>query len=152
MRYINVLSEYQKKTYAVKDGYKLEVRKNQMLAKGAAYASKGKSKLKVKEEGKVLETHKDRIVIGIQEMFTKPLFGLIPHKNKNGEEVFKGEILTTGALDIREYKDIVGDIQTQRYIIREVKKVYMAQGQDLNDKHIEVVIKQLFSKVFVEDS
>jgi DNA-directed RNA polymerase subunit beta' len=55
-------------------------------------------------------------------------------------------------LDIKEYKDIVWDLQTQRYIIREVKKVYMAQGQDLNDKHIEVVIKQLFSKVFVEDS
>jgi DNA-directed RNA polymerase subunit beta' len=55
-------------------------------------------------------------------------------------------------LDAREYKDIVGDLLTQRYIIREVKKVYMAQGQDLNDKHIEVVIKQLFSKVFIEDS
>lgn len=152
MRYINILSEYQKKTYVVKDGYTLEVRKGQTLAKGAVYASKAKSKLKVKEEGKVLETHKDRIVLGLQETFTKPLFGLNAYKSKNGEEVFKGEILTNGALDIKEYKDIVGDIQTQRYIIREVKKVYMAQGQDLNDKHIEVVIKQLFSKVFVEDS
>lgn len=99
-----------------------------------------------------METHKDRIVIGVQETYTKPLLGLTAFKSKNGEEVYKGEILTYGALNIKEYKDIVGDIQTQRYIIREVKKVYMAQGQDLNDKHIEVVIKQLFSKVFVEDS
>jgi DNA-directed RNA polymerase subunit beta' len=60
--------------------------------------------------------------------------------------------LTNGALDVKEYKNIVGDLETQRYIIREVKKVYSAQGQDLNDKHIEVVIKQLFSKVFIEDS
>ncbi|MBR6908167.1 hypothetical protein IKN40_06945 [bacterium] len=50
-----------------------------------------------------------------------------------------------------EYKKIVGDIQAQRYIISESKKVYAAQGQDLNDKHIEVVVKQLFSKVFIED-
>ena len=50
-----------------------------------------------------------------------------------------------------EYKKIVWDIQAQRYIISESKKVYAAQGQDLNDKHIEVVVKQLFSKVFIED-
>lgn len=99
-----------------------------------------------------METHKDRIVLGIQETVTKPLLGLTPLKTKNGEEIFKGEILTNGALDVKEYKEIVGDVLTQRYIIREVKKVYSAQGQDLNDKHIEVVIKQLFSKVFVEDS
>ena len=40
----------------------------------------------------------------------------------------------------------------QRYIIREAKKVYSDQGQSLNDKHMEIVVKQLFSKVFVEDS
>ena len=50
-----------------------------------------------------------------------------------------------------EYKNIVGDLQAQRYIISESKRVYASQGQDLNDKHIEVVVKQLFSKVFIED-
>lgn len=152
MRYINIVSEYQKKTYVVKEWYAVAVKKWQVLSKWWVYATKTKSKLKVKEEGKVLEIHKDRIVLGAQEIITKPLFGLTPLKSKNGEDVFKWEILTNGALDIREYKDIVWDVQTQRYIIREVKKVYSAQGQDLNDKHIEVVIKQLFSKVFVEDS
>ncbi|HCY20684.1 TPA: hypothetical protein DIC40_02305 [Patescibacteria group bacterium] len=55
-------------------------------------------------------------------------------------------------MDIREYKEIVGDLLAQKYIIRETKKVYASQGQDLNDKHIEVIVKQLFSKVFIEDS
>jgi DNA-directed RNA polymerase subunit beta' len=100
----------------------------------------------------VLETHKDRIVLGVQETFTRALMGLTALKTKDGTEVFKGEVLTNGALDVKEYKNIVGDLETQRYIIREVKKVYSAQGQELNDKHIEVVIKQLFSKVFIEDS
>jgi hypothetical protein len=45
--------------------------------------------LKIKEEGMVLETHKDRIVLGIQEAYTRPLLGLNALKNKNGEEVFK---------------------------------------------------------------
>ena len=48
--------------------------------------------------------------------------------------------------------DIVGDLQAQKYIIKEVKKVYSSQGQDVNDRHIEVIVRQIFSKVFVEDS
>lgn len=55
-------------------------------------------------------------------------------------------------MSIKEYKNVVGDLEAQKYIIREIKKVYGSQGQDLNDKHIEVVVKQLFSKVFIEDS
>ncbi|MCR5412890.1 MAG: hypothetical protein K6E76_08155 [Patescibacteria group bacterium] len=64
----------------------------------------------------------------------------------------KGEILTNGALDVSEYKDIVGDLAAQQYIIKEAKKTYSDQGQDLNDKHIEIIVKQIFSKVFIEDS
>jgi DNA-directed RNA polymerase subunit beta' len=73
-------------------------------------------------------------------------------KPDNGQKVYKGEILTTGSLDIKEYMDIVGDLEAQKYIIREVKKVYSSQGQDLNDRHIEVIVRQIFSKVFIEDA
>ena len=120
--------------------------------KGGVFASKGTSKLKVNEEGKVLEVDGDAVILGVQEVFSKSLFGLLPKKNKSGESVLKGEILTTGALNIMEYKQIVGDLQAQRYIINEAKKVYSDQGQDLNDKHMEIIVKQLFSKVFIEDS
>lgn len=141
-----------------------------MLAKGATYAAKAKatkttktkekekattkaeSQLKVTETGKVLKITKDKMILGVQEVYSKSLYGLLPKKNRSGEKVLKGEILTTGALDIMEYKNIVGDLQAQRYIIAEAKKVYAEQGQDLNDKHMEIVVKQLFSKVFIEDS
>jgi DNA-directed RNA polymerase subunit beta' len=122
------------------------------LAKGGVFAKKGNSALKVNETGKVLEMDKDAVILGVEEVFTKSLYGLLPRKNKSGEQVLKGEILTTGALNIMEYKSIVGDLQAQRYIINEAKKVYADQGQDLNDKHMEIVVKQLFSKVFIEDS
>ena len=105
----------------------------------------------MKEEGKILEVKGDHMILGIQEVFTKAILGLAP-KVKEKEEVYKGMILTSGSLDIKEYKDIVGDLEAQKYIIRETKKVYASQGQDLNDKHIEVIVKQLFSKVFIEDS
>ena len=148
---IKITSDMQKKTYLVKSDYKLAVKEGADLAKGAVYASRGASKLKTKEAGKVLEVNEDYIVLGVQEVYTKSLVGLAPKKTKVGDKVYKGEILTTGALDVMEYKKIVGDIQAQRYIITEAKRVYAAQGQDLNDKHIEVVVKQLFSKVFIED-
>ncbi len=151
VRYVRVISEYQKKTYLLKAGYKVDVKKGEEMKKWWTYASKGKSKLKIKEGGKVLEIKNDYIVLGIQEEYVKSITGLNPIK-KDGEEVFKGEILTTGALSIKEYKNIVGDLEAQKYIIREIKKVYGSQGQDINDKHIEVVVKQLFSKVFIEDS
>ncbi|MEI7919090.1 MAG: hypothetical protein WCH65_02510 [bacterium] len=98
-----------------------------------------------------MEIKADYVVLGIQEEYVKSVTGLNAIK-KDGEEVFKGEILTTGALSIKEYKNIVGDLEAQKYIIKEIKKVYGSQGQDINDKHIEVVVKQLFSKVFIEDS
>jgi len=151
VRYIRVMSEYQKKSYLLKSGYKVDVKKWEELKKWWIFASKGKSKLKVKEWWKILEIKDDHIVLGVQQEYVKAITGLNPIK-KDGEEVFKGEVLTTWALSIKEYKDIVGDLEAQKYIIREIKKVYGSQGQDLNDKHIEVVVKQLFSKVFIEDS
>lgn len=151
-KYLNIISEPNKETYPVKDGYEISVKKGEELEKGGEYAIKWRSKLKVKEAGKVLEVKKDHIVLWVQETYTRSLTGLLPRKNKDGEKVYKGEVLTSGALDIKEYKDIVGDLEAQRYIIRETKRVYAAQWQDLNDKHIEVVVKQLFSKVAIEDS
>jgi DNA-directed RNA polymerase subunit beta' len=130
----------------------LDVRKWDKLIKWWIYASKWRSKLKIKEDWDVLEAHKDHIILWVQEIFTKPLIWIAPLKNRSWTNVFKWEILTNWSLDIREYKNVVWDLQTQKYIIKETKKVYMSQWQDLNDKHIEVVVKQLFSKVFIEDS
>ncbi len=149
---IRIVSEYIKKNYLIKDWYTSKLKKWQMLEKWATYAEKWKSKLKIKEEWKVLEIHDDSIVIWVQDIFSRQLTGLTPKKTKDWEKVYKGEVLTNWALDIMEYKNIVWDLQAQRYIITETKKVYMWQWQDLNDKHIEVVVKQLFSKVFIQDS
>ncbi len=149
---IKITSEPQKKVYIVKDGYKLAVKKWEFLPKWATYAIKGKSALKIEEEWEVLSVEKDAIILGVVQQVSHKLFWLLPKKTKSGEKVYAWEILTAGAVDIQEYKRIVGDLMAQRYIIREAKKVYSDQWQSLNDKHMEIVVKQLFSKVFVEDS
>jgi len=47
---------------------------------------------------------------------------------------------------------VVGDLEAQRYIVKEIKKVYTSQGQEVNDKYMEIIIKQMFSKLLVTDS
>ena len=108
--------------------------------------------MKVKEEGMVLEVKKDHIVFGTKKLVEYSLIGLNPLGLSEGDEVFKGQILTSGAVDIKEYQDIVGDIEAMKYMLREVNAVYGVQGQAINDKHIEIIIKQLFSKVFIYDA
>lgn len=151
-KYIKMVSEYEKHTYVIKDDYACSVKEGDVLKKGGGYARKWKARqLKVQEEGIVLEVRKDYIVLGTQQVVEKSLSGIATMKGLDeGSEIFKGQVLTNGAIDIEEYKDIVGDLQAQKYIIREIKKVYGAQGQDINDRHIEVVVKQIFSKVFIE--
>ena len=149
---IKITSEPQKKVYIIKDGYKLTVKKWENLPKWATYAIKWKSALKIEEEWEVLSVEKDAIILWVVQQVSHKLFWLLPKKTKAWEKVYAGEILTAGAVDIQEYKRIVGDLMAQRYIIREAKRVYSDQWQSLNDKHMEIIVKQLFSKVFIEDS
>lgn len=149
---VEIVSEPMPKTYIIKDDYTCTIKKWEELKKGWVYAKKGRSKLKVKEEGVVLEVHDEYIVLGVIERTKKKLAVGTSLKVKDGGEVFKGQVISTGSIDIREYKDIVGDLEAQRYIVREIKRVYTSQWQNVNDKYMEVVIKQLFSKVVIEDS
>jgi len=69
----------------------------------------------------------------------------------DGDIIEKGEILTSGALNPHDVLRILGVEAVQTYLIREVQKVYHQQGVDINDKHIEVIVRQMMRKVKVED-
>ncbi|MBT4277127.1 DNA-directed RNA polymerase subunit beta' [Candidatus Falkowbacteria bacterium] len=66
---------------------------------------------------------------------------------KNGEKVQKGQQLTEGSLNLQQLHTLAGRTKTQRYIINEIQYLYSSQGQPLNDKHVEVIARQMFSKV-----
>ncbi|MCB9799069.1 DNA-directed RNA polymerase subunit beta' [Candidatus Nomurabacteria bacterium] len=70
---------------------------------------------------------------------------------KEGEAIEKGQQLTEGSVELNELYELRGRVAVQTYILEEIQSIYASQGQRLNDKHIEVIIKQMFSRVYVED-
>ena len=87
----------------------------------------------------------------------------VPHSAgilvKAGDHVDKGQELTSGALNPHEVlrirgvdDDEFGRLGVRNYIIQEVQKVYRQQGVDINDKHIEIIVRQMMRKIKVEES
>ncbi|MGI6702678.1 MAG: DNA-directed RNA polymerase subunit beta' [Clostridia bacterium] len=81
---------------------------------------------------------------------------LIPYgawiKVKDGDVVEAGDEITEGSVNPHDILKIKGVKGVQTYLLQEVQKVYRLQGVDINDKHIEVIIRQMLRKVKVEDS
>ena len=71
---------------------------------------------------------------------------------KPGDEVKAGDELTAGSKNPADILAILGPEAVRNYIITEVQKVYRLQGVDVNDKHIEVITRQMLRKVKIEDS
>ncbi|HMS93057.1 MAG TPA: DNA-directed RNA polymerase subunit beta' [Candidatus Saccharibacteria bacterium] len=70
---------------------------------------------------------------------------------KKNDLVEAGDRLTIGSLNLHDLMRLKGTEATQRYIINEVLRIYAAQGQDVADKHLEIIVRQMFSRVQVED-
>ena len=68
-----------------------------------------------------------------------------------GDWVRAGEPLMDGAVNPHNILDILGPQELQRYLVDEVQKVYRLQGVSINDKHIEVIVRQMMKKVRIED-
>jgi DNA-directed RNA polymerase subunit beta' len=69
---------------------------------------------------------------------------------KHGDRVEPGTQLAEGSLYPAELLQIRGRTETEIYIVREVQRVYKAQGVDINDKHIELIVRQMMKKVRIE--
>ncbi|OIO36302.1 MAG: DNA-directed RNA polymerase subunit beta' [Candidatus Omnitrophica bacterium CG1_02_44_16] len=80
----------------------------------------------------------------------------IPHgKHPNvyrGDHVIAGQQLTDGPVVLQDILRVCGDKVLQEYLVNEVQEVYRLQGVKINDKHIEVIIRQMLKKVKIEDS
>ena len=69
-----------------------------------------------------------------------------------GKTVTAGDRLTEGAKNPHDILRVCGLKETQRYLVYEVQKVYKSQGVEINDKHIEVIVRQMLHKVKIEES
>lgn len=70
---------------------------------------------------------------------------------QKGDSVVKGQQLTDGLVVPQEILDVCGVKELQRYIVNQVQEVYRLQGVDINDKHIEIIVRQMLQKVRVID-
>ena len=68
-----------------------------------------------------------------------------------GDTVFKGEPLVDGAIAPQDILEVLGPEAVQDYIIEQIQATYRTQGVDINDKHIEVIIRQMMRKVNVDN-
>ena len=76
----------------------------------------------------------------------------VPPKVKPGDTIKAGDTITDGAKNPHDILRICGLKETHRYLVKEVQKVYKSQGVEINDKHIEVMVRQMLHKVKIEDS
>ena len=80
---------------------------------------------------------------------------LIPYDSRicviEGQEIAKGQPITDGSINPHDILDILGVDAVHNYLIREVQLVYRLQGVEINDKHIEVIVRQMMRKIKVED-
>ena len=116
--------------------------------KGLAVITEISGTVKVSEEKnkkEVIVANKDDI-----RTYTIPFGSKI--KVRNDDEVEAGDALTEGSMNPGEILAIKGPDGVFNYLIQEVQKVYRNQGVDINDKHIELIARQMLKKVRVEDN
>jgi len=116
-------------------------------------------------EGKIIEITQDRIIKikpKVQDRQQKDkkkksetVDYKIPGKRaiwvQAGQDVRRGQQLCEGNLDLKELFQTSGQEKTQHYVVKEIQKIYVSQGAVIHDKHLEVITRQMFSRVRVKD-
>jgi DNA-directed RNA polymerase subunit beta' len=99
-----------------------------------------------------LVAEKDGLVVRAEDVVEREY--LIPHNAKllveNGQEIRAGDAITDGPINPQEYLETRGKDAVQRYLVKEVQKVYKSQGVTINDKHIEIIVRQMLRKVRID--
>ncbi|MFH1233981.1 MAG: DNA-directed RNA polymerase subunit beta' [Patescibacteria group bacterium] len=136
-----------------KKDMKILVKDGQEVAKNAVLFSIGKKIVKAKRAG-IIELGNKLIKITasvekFKEFIVPKSFGIWV---KDNDIVKIGDQLTEGSFDLQQLYKLRGKLETQKYIIKEIQQVYSSQGQPLNDKHIEIIANQMFSRVYIHNA
>jgi DNA-directed RNA polymerase subunit beta' len=140
--------------YAVPPIFKVEVKKGDMVREKQVIARSKRysTVIKATQDGTVKEVSKaEGIVVKLTEK-REVAYKLTDKSTaivSNNQKVVRGQALTKGHFDLQDYLKKTDFFTTQAYIMKEVQSIYASQGQTINDKHIEIIVKQMFSKVRV---
>jgi DNA-directed RNA polymerase subunit beta' len=110
-------------------------------------------------DGKVIDIVKEdvkTVVVKIESNNKKEIkdYSLpagITLKVEKGQLIGKGTPLSEGHIDLKKLYHVMGQEEVHRYVLREIQEIYAAQGEGINDKHIEVMIRQMLSRVKILD-
>ncbi len=149
VRYIKVISsEITRDQYDVKRGWKILVEDGDEIADGKPIASRGEKEQTVRRGGRI--SREDRQITIVHERREEREYE-VPSASRltvsEGQRVKAGDQLTEGSKNPHRILRILGREDTQLYLLKEIQKVYRSQGVDINDKHFEVIIGKMLSKV-----
>lgn len=112
-----------------------------------------KETIKTQCEGSVDEIQENKIVIrhlkGLETIYHFPQNDIL--KVDVGDAISTGQALNVGHFNLKELMKLHGVYAAQKYIMNEVQHIYASQGQTVNDKHIEIITKKMFSKIRITD-
>ncbi len=150
------LSEPQVKEYQLNDYnvVKISVKDGQRVAADDVLFVTSDHKVKA-EFGGTVKLDKSKNILKLQgdkdsvkEWAVPQTYNIIVSE---GDLVNVGDPLTEGSMDLRELYRLRDKVEVQKYILKEIQHIYTSQGQKLNDKHIEIIIRQMFSRILVKD-
>ena len=120
--------------------------------KGMAIVTEYAGTVKLTEDG----TKREIQILGEDKLSLNSKPYLIPFgsmlKVKDGDKVEAGDPLTEGSIDPHDILNIQGVRKVQDYLLKEVQKVYRLQGVEINDKHIEMIVRQMLRKMLITDA
>ncbi len=138
--------------YSVPEDWKFIVKDEAEVTPGEVLAIKEKATITAQHGGKVAVEKKDRKIVVSYEQREEKAYDIPTTSRllvKDGDHVEAGQPLTEGSLNPHRVLRIQGRDACQMYLMTEVQKVYRSQGQNIHDKHFEVIIRKMLSKVQV---
>jgi DNA-directed RNA polymerase subunit beta' len=134
--------------YPIPGNWSLKVEDGTAVEAGDVIATRGESQVIVSHAGRLrLEDKKAVVAYDQVDEFEVEIPASARLLVKDGAKVAAGEQLTEGSLNPHRILRILGREAGELYLLTEVQKVYRSQGQNINDKHFEVIIRKMLSKV-----
>lgn len=135
-------------------GGKLMIKEGDSLKKGDVIGEDSNG-IKVVAESPAVVKATTKVTVTLVEEAQKVREYVIPQgfslQVEDGQEVSAGDVLTEGSLDLLALYKYKGRDAVQRYLSKEIQAIYSSQGQKLNNKHIEIIVRQMFSRARIID-
>ena len=139
------LDEYSEENCKVDDKDKVK--------KGDVLFSDGDDVVNANMDGAIKRTKKYvRVVASAGDMISYVVPGSFAILVQKGEIINQGDVLTEGSVDLHDLYELKGEQAAKKYVMKEIQNIYSSQGQKLNDKHLEIIARQMFSRVYVKEA